>query len=82
MKQPFPPFPLPAFISMWNFLQFYQFPKPEKEGATFITKSGDYSGTHNRKKVSYTIRHDVKVVMHFTEKVPEQFTVRVVGVQK
>ena len=64
------------------YFQFYQFPKPEHAGATFITKDGDYTGTHRRKKVSYTVRSDVTVVMHFAETVPRQFVVRAVGIQK
>ena len=58
------------------------FPKPEIEGSTFITKAGDYTATNRRLRVSYTLQSSVKVVMHFTETVPESYTVRAVGIQR
>ena len=58
------------------------FPKPEITGTTFITKAGDYTATNKRERVSYTLQSNVKVVMHFTESVPEFYTVRTVGIQR
>jgi len=65
-----------------DFARFYLFPKPTEAGATFITKAGDEVKTSNKRKVSYVVRSDVKVVMHWTAASLKNYRARVVGVKK
>ena len=68
-------------INLFAF-QFYITPKPERAGATFITKKDDALGKHRISRVSYTVPTNITVVMHFKESVPEYFVVTAVGLER
>jgi len=67
-----------------DFARFYMWPKPEEAGATVLTKVGETGtiDTNTRKRVSYMVRSDVKVVVHFTAAVPKSYKIRLMGVKK